>query len=325
MSIFAVQASIQQDVHNLLPFFKRSALSDVRHSTMKVHISIILIATTAISTSYAQDDFVQSGSYGIRYCGTGPGSRAATLQDILPNFLSKLRLVQADAQKGNESKAFRAFFKSQSNAPHVQGVFQRMANGRPAIIPSEGRNIGHVRFENPNLVCLHPTMPDYEALRQQCGSTSIATTKQNRALVLLCQPYWGLDEEPEGIDCPVVRRNVFTQNNDNRMMRNQFAAFVHEMAHAYAVSWIPTEAKGIMDCVALSAGASVKNVQNFALYAASEFIHLITPCFLHSCLLFIHLFCLFICSVVIVVVVVVVVVVLMRICRSGCGRLHQIS
>ncbi|KAI4095300.1 MAG: hypothetical protein LQ339_007299 [Xanthoria mediterranea] len=268
LSTFGVQAPIQQGVYNLLTFYKHIALTDVRHSAMKVHFSIILVATIAISTSYAQDDFVQSGSYGIRYCGTGPGSRAETLQDLLPKFASKLRLVQADAQKGNESKAFHAFFKSQSNAPYVQGVFKQMANGRPAMVPSEGRNIGHVRFENPNLVCLHPTMPDYEALRQQCGSTSIATTKQNRALVLLCQPYWGLDEEPEGIDCPVVRRNVFTQNHDNRIMRNQFAVFVHEMAHAYAVSWIPTEAKGIMDCVALSAGASVKNLQNFALYAA---------------------------------------------------------
>lgn len=251
---------------------------------MQFQFLILLIATTTLSTSYAQVNLVRSGSYEIRYCGTGPDSKAATLQALLPMFRSKLLLVQADAQKGTESKAFRAFFRNQSNAPYVQGVFKHMAEGRQAMIPGQGGATGHVRFENPNLVCLNPTMPGYETLRQQCGSTSIATTRRNRALVLLCRPYWGLDEEPDGIDCPVVRRNVFTQNNDDRIMRNQFATFVHEMAHAYTASWIPAsgETKGIMDCVKLNAGASVKNVQSYALYAASEFVPLTPPCLLQS-------------------------------------------
>ncbi|KAI4259547.1 MAG: hypothetical protein L6R42_004532, partial [Xanthoria sp. 1 TBL-2021] len=118
---------------------------------MQFPFLILLIATTTLSTSYAQVNLVRSGPYEIRYCGTGPSSKAATLQALLPKFRSKLQLVQADAQKGTESKAFRAFFRNKSHAPYVQGVFKHMAVGRQAMIPGQGGDISHVRFENPNL------------------------------------------------------------------------------------------------------------------------------------------------------------------------------
>ncbi|KAL8880157.1 MAG: hypothetical protein Q9198_002373 [Flavoplaca austrocitrina] len=238
-----------------------------------MHFQYLLLLTVTIgfSITHAQLSSSISSAYGILYCDTGPHPKAATLQTLLPKFQSLLKLVQADAQNAAESQAFRAFFKSLSNAAYVRGVFKLMTDGRPAMIPGEGdpdlRN-----FEKPNLVCLSPSMPGYGALKQQCGPTSIATTRHNRAFVILCDPFWQLNEEPESLDCPVVRRNVFVQNLDDRILHNQFAAFVHEMAHAYTMSWTSAEqaTEGIMDCVNLNPGASVKNVQNYALYAASK-------------------------------------------------------
>ncbi|KAI4270269.1 MAG: hypothetical protein LQ337_006778 [Flavoplaca oasis] len=232
---------------------------------------LLLTVTVGISITHAQQSFSTSGAYGIRYCGTGPKSKAATLQSLLPKFQGLLRLVQADAQNATKSQAFRAFFKSSPNAPYVREVFKHMADGRPAMIPGEGdANFGN--FEKPNLVCLSPSMPGYGALKQQCGSTSIATTRRNRAFVILCDPFWQLNEEPHSLDCPVVSHNVFVQNLDDRILQNQFAAFVHEMAHAYTMSWTPADkaTEGIMDCVNLNPAASVKNVQSYALYAASK-------------------------------------------------------
>ena len=236
--------------------------------TMQFQYLVLLTATVGISITHAQESFVESGAYGIRYCGTGASSKAATLQSLLSKFQSLLRLVQVDAQNATESKAFRAFFKNQSSAAYVRAVFKRMTDGRPAVIPGEG--LGD--FEKPSLVCLSPSMPGYGALKKQCGSTSIATTRRNRAFVILCDPFWHLDEEPNRLECPVVSRNVFVHNQDDQILHNQFAAFVHEMAHAYTTSWTPADraTQGIMDCVKLSAGESIRNMQNYALYAASE-------------------------------------------------------
>ena len=240
-------------------------------STMHFQYLLLLTVPVGISITHAQRSSPTSSAYGIRYCDTGPNPKAATLQTLLLKFQSLLRLVQSDAQNAAESQAFRAFFKSPSNAAYVRGVFKHMTEGRPAMVPGEG-DADPRNLEKPNLVCLSPSMPGYGALKQQCGPTSIATTRRNRAFVVLCDPFWQLNEHPESLDCPVVRRNVFVQNLDDRILHNQFAAFVHEMAHAYTMSWTSVEqaTEGIMDCVNLNPRASVKNVQSYALYAASK-------------------------------------------------------
>ncbi|KAL8669009.1 MAG: hypothetical protein Q9168_006390 [Polycauliona sp. 1 TL-2023] len=228
----------------------------------------LLLAATIISLTHAQSPTARNDLYGIRYCGSGPSSHGATLQALLPRFRHQLQIVQVDAQKGIESKAFRAFFKDQRRASHVQTVFKQMAGGRPVTVPSD---TARIRFETPNIMCLDdPLMPDYDGLKMQCGIDVLATTKRDRAIVVLCDPFWGLDAAPKKSECPVVRGNVFVQNEDDRVIATQFGVFVHEMAHAYAGSWRDDETKGLMDCVKLDAGKAVKNVQSFALYAASE-------------------------------------------------------
>ncbi|KAL8997812.1 MAG: hypothetical protein Q9169_002983 [Polycauliona sp. 2 TL-2023] len=234
---------------------------------MHLRTLILRIAIFTISSAHAQ---VKSDSYAIRYCGTGPDSHNATLQTLLPIFRRNLQLVQADAKKGTDSKAFRAFFRTQSNAPYVCEVFKRMADGLPTPVPGD---VAHIQFENPNLFCIDPSMPGYEALRKTCGDASLAITRRNRALVVLCDPFWELKEGLQDDDCPVVRRNIFVQNQDDRVLCNQFAALVHQMAHAYMGNWVQEdrETKGVMECVRLGAAESVKNVRNLAFYAANRY------------------------------------------------------
>ncbi|KAL8655826.1 MAG: hypothetical protein Q9226_002890 [Calogaya cf. arnoldii] len=232
-----------------------------------------LLLFTITLTSHAQSNPVPSTSYSIRYCGSGPNSRANDLQALLRSFQRKLQLVVADARKGTNSAAFRAFFKHSSNAAYVQDVFEHMAKGQPAVIPGKGPG-GKIRLQNPIIICLNGTMPGYDALRKQCGPTSIATTRRNRALVVLCGPFWDLDAEASRIDCPIVRRNVVVHHNDDRILHNRFAALVHEIAHPYTASWTSEEmeTKGLMDCVRLGAAESRKNARTYAFYAATTCI-----------------------------------------------------
>ncbi|KAL8847924.1 MAG: hypothetical protein Q9221_007056 [Calogaya cf. arnoldii] len=239
-----------------------------------MYFPYLFLFLTITLSAYAQPNPILSTSYSIRYCGSGPDSKASALQTLLSSFQRNLQLVLADVGKGTASPAFSAFFKNELYGAYIQDVFQHMARGQPAVIPGKEGTGGEIGFQNPNIVCLNETMPGYEQLRKQCGSTSIATTLRNRALVVLCDRFWDLDVEPLRIDCPIVRRNVFVQNFDDRVLHNRFAALVHEMAHPYTATWTSEEmeTKGIMDCVRLGAEESRKNARTYAFYAASMYL-----------------------------------------------------
>ncbi len=219
---------------------------------------------------FAQENLVRSGNYEIRFCGKGPGSKAAQLQRLLPQFWDDLQLVLADLERGNASKAYRAYFKFQSNAAYVESIFQAMADGAPVQIPPlRGSPSKQSHRTRPAIVCLDPKIPNLETLSAVCVQAA-ASILPNNHIVLLCPAFWqGMKLRPLRRDCPRVKGNKFVPD-DYRVAYNQFSVFVHEFTHAYTQNWDTKETYRPTAAVKLSAALSLRNPNNFALYAASE-------------------------------------------------------
>ncbi|KAI4285556.1 MAG: hypothetical protein L6R38_000577 [Xanthoria sp. 2 TBL-2021] len=236
---------------------------------------LIAVAGLLCQAAIAQENLVTSGNYQILYCGKGPRSKAAQLQTLLPQFRDNLQLVLADVKRGTTSKAYRAYFKSQANAAYVDSIFQAMADGALLHIAVPGAPSKFTRPVYPTIVCLDPGTPNVEKLQAVCsvtmrGGKAVASIVPHSHIMVLCPSFWEQPKKgPLRSDCPMVKRNKFVPD-DHRVMLNHFGAFVHEFTHAYTRNWDTKELYSPMDAVKLSAKLSLKNPNNFALYAASE-------------------------------------------------------
>ncbi|KAL9632723.1 MAG: hypothetical protein Q9204_003677 [Flavoplaca sp. TL-2023a] len=237
---------------------------------MYLHISLILTLIGLLcQPSLAQENRVNSGYYEIVYCGAGPDSKAAKLQTLLPQIYEKLLLVLADVKQGVASKAFHAYFKTNDNIAYVESIFHQIAAGSPVQVPVPGAPTSLTVPYNPMIVCLDLTLPGVDYLQQQCkGST--AASNPNTQIMVLCDNFWRLTDRvmPLNSECPKVKYNKF-HPDDHRLVQTQFGAFVHEFAHTYTGIWGIHETYQPTAAVKLSAKESLRNPQNFALYAAN--------------------------------------------------------
>lgn len=248
-------------------------------SVMYLHLYLLIaVAGLLCQTVTAQENTVKSGNYQIQYCGKGPGSKAIRLQRLLPKFRNNLKLVLADVKRGTTSKAYQAYFKSQANVAKVESIFQAIADGIKLYIAVPGAPSKFYHPVYPTMLCLDPSMPNVAKLQAVCSTTrdggkAAASIIPHSHFIVLCNDFWKLRKAPNRTDCPQVKRNKFVPD-DHRIMINQFGVLLHELAHAYTHNWDPKEIYGPMDAVKLSAKRSLKNANNFALYAASEFLPL---------------------------------------------------
>ena len=242
---------------------------------MYFHLCLLMsVAGLLFQPAIAQENLTFSGNYRIRYCGKGPGSKAAQLQALLPKFWEQLQLVLADVKRGTASKAYRAYFKSQDNATYVESIFQAIADGALVHIPVDGAPTHFSSSSYPSLLCVDPSVPNVDSLLPACIHAAAAIVP-NREIVILCDHYWVQMKDrplPVRSDCPRVKHNKFFPD-DYRVMYNQFGTFVHELTHAYIRVWnaANTETYNPTDAVNLSAEDSLLNANNYALYASSEY------------------------------------------------------
>lgn len=239
---------------------------------MRLQLLLPVIAAAVIPLSHTQENFIKSGNYQIRHCGAvSTGSKTDTLLALLPYFWDRLQLVLADVRQGVHSKAFRAFFKTQENVPLVERVFKQMADGHPVRIQRQLEDPNLPPYEYPSLICLDPSLPGYNWRKFKCERGE-AFGHPGGVQVQLCPSYWNLTRKSSTTQCPQVRRNRFTDDEDWEIMYNQFGVFVHEMAHVYAAAWEPELDKtlDINEYVRLSPKISTRTAQTYALYAASK-------------------------------------------------------
>ncbi|KAL8670230.1 MAG: hypothetical protein Q9168_005218 [Polycauliona sp. 1 TL-2023] len=246
---------------------------------MYFHSSLLMFVVGLLcQLSAAQENMAWIGTYQIMYCGQGEASNLAKLQVLLPQFEEKLQFVLADVKKGITSKAFRAYFKTNANMVYVESIFLQIQKGGPIPVPIPGAPSKLTRPTSPMILCKDPTVPGFDELSKFC-KVGPAVCQPYSQTVVACDKFWkgnrlGLGDRPFPLrsDCPDVRHNQFYP--DSRIvMYNQFGVFIHEFAHIYTRSFLSHGAEIYEPnaAVALSAEESVKNAQNFALYASSGY------------------------------------------------------
>lgn len=223
-------------------------------------------------------DHVSSGRYQIRNCDAGrTGSMAADLQALLPQIYDNIQAVITDVKLGTASRhGYAAFFHNNNNIDYVQDIFMKIAAG--SLVPlhnAEGRTTNPIlNMGLPTIVCIRPGDPAVSGLYEGCKDLSnIAGHKDN--FILLCPSFWEFDDEPESFDCPRLRKNTLTPN-DETLANNKQATLVHELAHLYGVTsglrWQDGhfEAYKVRDATDLDEKDALKNAPNFAYYYAGR-------------------------------------------------------
>ena len=238
-----------------------------------------LVTLPFLQLGYAQLlDHTSSGHYQIRNCNAGrTGSKASALQALLPRIYNTLQTVIADAALGHSSiHGFESFFHGDENIPYVQSIFKKIAAGDPVPLSTQGRvtnpllNLGY-----PTIVCLQPGYQDTAGLYAGCNDNPGVSAAIQDHYVVLCPLFWEQESRAESFNCPRVRRNTLTPN-DNDLIRNQEADLVHELAHIYGVDpgtrWQDGiyETYRVRDATNLDEESALKNAPNFAYYYAGK-------------------------------------------------------
>lgn len=248
-----------------------------------LHILLFLFSLGFFQVSIAQlPDVTVSGNYVIRNCDAGQaGSRASDLQTILPRIHETLQAVIADTELGTNSRhGFETFFHSNDTIPYVSSIFKKIAAGNAVRLRHEDPALDSKHYIGlPTIVCIE--LED-EAGRSETGALSIFCREnpnmhafRQGKYVALCPLFWEMDEEPQSMDCPRVRRNTLTAN-DNSLAISQQALLVHELAHVYGVLHLDhyremrIEAYNLADVAWLNQETALRNAQNYAFYYAGE-------------------------------------------------------
>ena len=250
-----------------------------------MELSYWLLAFVFAQTIFSQaqnQDVTTSGTYIIKECGVGvAGSHAAQLQALLPNIYAKLQEVIADASLGTNSQhGYATFFQTNDNIQHVQGIFRNIANGPPIGLPkSPGRATNPLlNFGWPTIVCIEDGNPSVAGIMDGCKIGINAGIQDN--FVALCPVFWDLQPSAAsglGGDCPRVRRNTLTPNDDTLAV-NQEGVLVHELAHIYGVKsdlkWQDGdfETYNIGDVADLGEADALVNAANYAYYYSGKSI-----------------------------------------------------
>ena len=249
-------------------------------------LCIICLASVNLSSTVDMS-IVRSGRYQIMKCNAGqPDSMASKLQAILPRIWVNLQEVIAETEKGTSSShGYSAFFKSNDSIQTVQAIYQRIARGDFVSIAadgnSQGRNINTLNLAPPSFVCVQEGDPALLEYWLSCTTGPLAgqiIAGIAQQFIVLCPMFWTLPEMPNIGNCPRVRRNTLTPNDDT-LISNQQSRIVDVLSTLYGVE--PTaglpeidweeatyEPYLIQDAVAQDTDSSVRNPHNFAYYYA---------------------------------------------------------
>lgn len=227
---------------------------------------LAIVLTSFLNIAQAQDT-VYSGNYEILFCGAGaPNSKTSQLQNGLPHILTLLQAVIADVKLGTKSPhGFAAFFKTNDNIATVQKVFQTII---------DGPNVG-LDDTNPLFACADPNQDLTKKVYADCLNRRIVCFAWPQyGVIFICPAFWNLNPLPFGSSCPRLGNNVLVPDNTD-LSTNQFGIVIHELVHMYApkltaIDGETNEVYNVQAAVNLNAKDSLKNANNYALYAAGK-------------------------------------------------------
>ena len=240
-------------------------------------ISISLLISVAIS-EYSEPDLTYSGLYKIFNCNSRLPARlnpeAKQLQAFLPEVWNANQALLDDITNGtNSNHGFEALFKTNSSVRIVSSTIRNMRYG----------GIYGPNNEVPTMICLDSTSEDpalETMFKQICVPGTTAAAIPNTTHIAFCPTFFtvirrGLDF-PISLDCPVTTSNKI-QGAPHPLMHNGYPIFLAQMLqlnieHGLIEGDLENQVQNVQDCVKLNATASVKNIANWAIYAACEFL-----------------------------------------------------
>lgn len=217
-------------------------------------------------------DLVYSGNYALTDCNAR-GESAGIFQ-LLPQVWQALQLVLVDLEHGTSSRhGFRTFLKSNGNLPLVSKTLRAISDGKDL-------KTGRPMIECPNPDDMAPEkLATYKmACFGQPESPLAASALPYHGVVVLCPSFWTFKAFPSMDDCPAVsgrRGHKEFVEYGSGLIYNQFAVLVHELVHLYNPvdqEFELGEVYSAQECTNLNSRRSVRNANNWALYAAGELL-----------------------------------------------------
>ena len=217
-------------------------------------------------------DSAKSGNYLIVYCNsTFSGPHAAYLQALIPFMQENLQAVLSDLEHGTTSAAYRAFFKTNDSLDDVRQVFTNIINGSDVLGVAFQND---TRWSSPTLVCADSNQHILRQLARHCSAPSrpLMSVLQPAKIISICPDFWTLPRIVQKAACPRVSRDGELLTEPFNLYTTQFAVLVHELVHVYNPADNREEIYDLGPVVDLSAARSLENAQNYASYAAGEFL-----------------------------------------------------
>ena len=202
------------------------------------------------------------------------------LQQLLPLIWQQLQKILLDAQSGTRSRhGFRAFFKTNKAIKPVRRIFEDIANNKAVTVSADRAARLGTATATPRFACLKQGDAATAHLLEECRRrpTVPLWTWGATEIIMVCPGFFSLPAALTVESCPKVVGNKLTPDDDT-LVASMFGTIIHELVHIYH----PVTAnfrEGIGDveevydvqkAVELSAQKSLKNANNFALYAAGE-------------------------------------------------------
>ena len=244
---------------------------------VSLFIPVLILSSVAIS-EYSEPDSTYSGLYKILNCDSRLPARlhppATQLQAFLRQVWNSNKALVDDTTNGTNSiHGFEALFKTNSSVNVISSTIRNMRYGG-----SVGPN-----GEVPTLICLDSNLGGsaFQALfKEICNNTStVIATIPNSTYLAFCPTFFEISQHqldfPVPQDCPVTTSNKI-QESPHPLLHNGYPIFLTQMLRLYMEHGLlegdlEHQVENVQDCINLDATASVKNVANWATYAACEF------------------------------------------------------
>ena len=222
-------------------------------------------------TTSAHADTVHSGPYSIINCG----DKARIVSANLKNARRVAEKARASSAYGVKSPyGFKALFKSDHSRKVVADVYTDIAQGT-RYPPWRSDNA----TQAPSLFCVNDHDPRLPAnLRFNCAISEAFILATHPSVIFLCQFWWDLPAKPTA--CPrrvLFGSTIHFSSNGSELVSYRAGSLIHELAHLYIypsqrLGTIWQEVYRLDECIALNQARSLKNAENYALFASGMYI-----------------------------------------------------
>lgn len=243
-----------------------------------ISLCILNFLSFPVSTSQTpQSDLTYSGLYKIVNCNARQPARlhpeSKQLQAFLPQVWSSNKYLLADITNGTNSKhGFEALFKSNSS---IRTVSSTVRNMRYGAIVGPGNQV-------PTMLCLDSNSEDpvlQTIYEQTCTQGTVAAAIPKSTYIGFCPTFFEINRRgwdfPRQSECPFTTANTI-QDAPHPLTYNTYPIFLAQMVKLHmehgSIGGDPNDqVQNIQDCVDLNTTASLRNIANWANYAACKF------------------------------------------------------